>query len=196
MCNFGAGYWMPGLDFFLSKTMAKIHYNAQQLLMDMAKRISANENGVKCYLAQAGINLAEGQGVSMQDLKTLRELNPEAFNDMIVFLYPELFNNVANGDGKSGSEGGESGSSKVSLSDTDKQGIFNLFGVLITTAGGVLSNIYGKDTTGVEVAAAYAQQEAARTKRTLIIVGIIGVVLLIAGVIVLTRRPGMTVNKI
>lgn len=189
MCNFGAGYWMPGLDFFLSKTMAKIHYNAQQLLMDMAKRISANENGVKCYLAQAGINLAEGQGVSMQDLKTLRELNPEAFNDMIVFLYPELFNNVANGDGKSGS-------SKVSLSDTDKQGIFNLFGVLITTAGGVLSNIYGKDTTGVEVAAAYAQQEAARTKRTLIIVGIIGVVLLIAGVIVLTRRPGMTVNKI
>lgn len=168
--------------------MAKIKINQKQLLADLAKRISGNENGVKSFLAQAGVNVPEGKSVTIGDLQTLLELNPEAFNNMIVFLYPELFNENANGDGKGG-DGGSEGASTSSLSDTDKAGIFNLFGGLITTAGATLSNIYGKDTTGIEVASQYAQMEAARTKRTLIIVGIIGVVLLIAGVIVLVKRP-------
>ena len=162
------------------------------LLEETMKRVYSSENGVKSFLSKAGINLAEGQGVSMQDLKTLRELNPEAFNDMIVFLYPDLFDSISNADGKKGkasvSEEGEE-TAKTGLSDTDKAGIFNLFGGLITTAGGVLTGIYGKDTTGVETAAYMAQQEAARTQRTLVIVGIIGAVLLIAGVIVLVKRP-------
>ena len=155
------------------------------------KRVFANENGVKCFLAKAGVDVAEGKSVTTNDLQTLRELNPEAFNDMIVFLFPELFESISNADGKKSKEvtAEEGEESKSGLSDTDKAGIFNLFGGLISTAGGVLTGIYGKDTTGVETAAYLAQQEAARTKRTLIIVGIIGAILLTAVVIVLVKRP-------
>ncbi len=173
--------------FLFKENMAKVKLNTEKAIAELFRRVQANENGVKSYLAKAGIQVQEGKAVTVADLKNLRELNEEAFNDMIVYLYPELFNQQANGDGGGSNEG---------LSETDKQGIFNLFGGLITTAGEALSKIYGKDTTSVELARRYAEQEAERTKRTLIIVGVIGLLLLIAGVIVLSRRPGMTVNKI
>lgn len=198
MCNFGAGYWMPGLDFFLSKTMAKIRIN-RALLEDLAKRVYGNENGVKVFLEKAGITIDAGKGVTIDDLKHLRELNEEAFNDMIVFLYPELFNQHANGDGKSGSAGagaggsistplpegttGTTGSTSGSgLSNEDKSNMFKLFGDLVNTSGDVLKGIFG-NSTGNGASAAYAQLSK-DMKIILVVAGIFA--LIITGVLIYT----------
>ena len=198
MCNFGAGYWMPGLDFFLSKTMAKFRIN-RALLEDLAKRVYGNENGVKVFLEKAGITIDAGKGVTIDDLKHLRELNEEAFNDMIVFLYPELFNQQANGDGKSGSAGagaggsistplpdgttGTTGSTSGSgLSSEDKSNMFKLFGDLVNTSGDVLKGIFGNSTDN-SASAAYAQLSK-DMKIILVVAGIFA--LIITGVLIYT----------
>ncbi len=170
--------------FLFKKTMAKLKLNQKQLLIDFSKRLAQNANGVKSFLAQAGIEVPEGQSITYGNLIALRDLNPEAFNNMIVFLYPELFEEKADGDGKGG--GG--------LDDTDKEGMFGLFGNLINVAGEVLGRIFSPvDQSGAETARKLAEIEAARTRRTLIWVGsILALLVVMAFVLLLWRGNGST----
>lgn len=170
----------------MAKIKAKI--TKEDLLLDLARRITANENGVRSYLQTAGISVDEGKGITLLDLKTLRELNEESFNNMIMFLYPEIFANSANGDG--GEDDGEGGTSS-NLTSEDKAGILNLFGNLVTTTGDTIKDIYGSATSRALLQ--YSQEQAARTRRMLILLGVFIAIILIVWMVVRMRRANWSV---
>lgn len=182
---------MPGLDFFLRKTMAKVNLkiNKEQLLLDLSKRISENENGVRSFLQTAGVSVNPKVGITLVDLRALKELNPESFNSMIKYLYPEQFPKNADADGA----GGEGGTGASGLSQQTQDGIIGLFGNLISTAGDTFKDIYGSATP--KALLQYSQEQAARTRRILIIVGILGVALLVTVLVIKYRSSGINLIK-
>ena len=165
----------------MAKVKAKI--NKEALLLDLARRINANENGVRSYLQTAGISVDPGKGISLFDLKALRDLNEESFNNMIKFLYPEIFSANANGDGSNGEGSG--------LSEENKTGIIDLFKTLVGTAGDTVKDIYGSANSRAILQ--YTQEQAARTRRILILVGVLGAVILIVWMVMRMRSANMAV---
>ena len=157
--------------------MAKIKISKRALLEDLAKRVYLNENGVKSFLAKAGITIDEGKCVTISDLQQLSSLNVEAFNNMIVFLYPELFNQQANTDG---GEPDPVTASEKGMSAEDKERMFNLFNEIVNTSGDVLNGIFGNSPDN-SASAAYAQLSK-DMKIILVVAGIFA--LIITGVLI------------
>lgn len=166
----------------MAKIKAKI--NKEDLLLDLARRINANENGVRSYLQTAGISVDPGKGISLFELKSLRDLNEESFDNMIKFLYPDIFSSSANGDGGEGGEGS-------GLSEANQSSIIDLFKNLVGEAGSTVRDIYGSATS--KALLQYSQEQAARTRRMLILLGVFIAIILIVWMVVRMRRANWSV---
>ena len=147
--------------------MVKVKINKVKAIQELARRVRANENGVKSYLQSAGISV-EGH-VSLDDIKSLNELNPQAFRDMCHFLFPELPTEeiLAGGDGsKKGDQAGgdaetvvvDENGTAVTPSGSSVDWTSILSGV-VSTAGMTLTGIFGKQQDN-SAGAALNQQKA------------------------------------
>lgn len=168
----------------------KITIDNKKLLADLMRRANSNRNGVRNFLAQGGVESA-GDLITVAELGRLYKLNREAFNSMIMFLYPEAFGTKANGDGTKSEGSG--------LSSEDKQGIFSLFGNLISTAGGVLGNYasHSGDSAAADIYRTQYEMEQLQKKNRWMWAGIIcGIVAVIAIVAFIATRPATHITKV
>ena len=66
--------------------MKKIKVDSKAVIRDLALRVKANEEAVKSFLSRAGIECGT---IRLEDLQQLQKINPDAFNEMVVYLYGE-----------------------------------------------------------------------------------------------------------
>ena len=147
--------------------MVYIKINKVKAIEELARRVRNNENGVKHYLQSAGIS-SEGH-VSLEDLKNLNELNPQAFREMCFFLFPELPKQevLVGGDGsKTNTTGTQSGATITdeagnTIAETTESSIdwTSIMQGVVSTAGLTLTGIFGKQQDN-SAAAALNQQKA------------------------------------
>lgn len=175
--------------------MKKLKINVKEALAELMRRVRERDTAVREFLSMAGISPIGS--VTVENLRDLHQINPDAFKNMIRFLYPDIFS-VANGDGEADGAEGEGGSSKGSgLSDTDKAGIFNLFGSLIDTAGDVAGQyVSGSDKTARDIYQSELEQEKAEQRQKLIwgIVAAVAVITICVVAFVATR-PNANIYK-
>ena len=147
--------------------MVNVKINKVKAIEELARRVKHNENGVKHYLQSAGISV-EGH-VSLEDLKNLNELNPQAFREMCFFLFPELPKDevLVGGDGSKKKEGNDQPGAIVTdeagntVAETAGSSIdwTSIMQVIVSTAGMTLTGIFGKQQDN-SAAAALNQQKA------------------------------------
>lgn len=172
--------------------MKKLKVNLKDALAELMRRVRERDTAVREYLAMAGISPIGS--VTVANLRDMRAINPSAFESMIRFLYPDIFGS-ANGDG--GSESGEGGATGSGLSESDKAGIFNLFGSLVQTGGDVLGQyVSGSDKTARDIYQSELEREQAEQRQKLIwgIVAAVAVVT-IAVVAFIATRPSANIYK-
>lgn len=145
------------------------------------------------FLQQGGVT-PQGDTITVADLKQLYQVNKQAFNNTIAFLYPEVFGGAANAEGEEGAATG----TKKGLSESDKQGIFNLFGGLISTAGETVARIFsGNDKTAADIYGKMYENEKIEKANTKMWIGIIaGIVCVVAVIALIATRPAMHVTKV
>jgi len=150
--------------------MKKVSVNSKAVIQDLAWRVRRNEEGVRAFLSRAGVDCA-GDKVQLADLQHLLKVNPDAFDEMVQFLY-----------------GGMANADTAASTTTTKGSTFNteaanfsgaLISSIVGTAGSTLASIFGKtDQTNV---IALQQQQAERQQRMiyviLAVVAVIGVVI-------------------
>ena len=146
--------------------MVEIKINKVKAIQELARRVRRNENGVKHYLQSAGISV-EGH-VSLEDLKNLNELNPQAFREMCFFLFPELPKEevLVGGDGSKKKTGTDEGAAVTAedgttVAQTAGSSIdwTSIMQGIVSTAGMTLTGIFGKQQDN-SAAAALAQQKS------------------------------------
>lgn len=140
---------------------------AISVITDLFSRINANLNGVRTILNSNGVT-CDGD-VTVAHLITLRDLNSDAFDELVKFLYPEQ-PQYANAEWDAAAQSGIIGNA------------LNVFGNMM---GGVFGML---DPHGYKTAQAQANAEAQKyaleqsNKRMLIVVGLV-VLLIIVGVV-------------
>ncbi len=134
-----------------------VRVNSKAVIQDLAWRVRRNEEGVKAFLSRAGVDCA-GEKVQLADLQQLQKVNPEAFDEMVKFLY---------------------GGKANAMDETTANFTGNLISSVVGTAGSTLSSIFGK--TDQSNVIALQQQQAERQQRMiyviLAVVAVIGVVI-------------------
>lgn len=171
--------------------MENVKINKVQAIQELARRVRRNENGVKHYLQSAGITV-DGRDISLDDLKSLNELNPQAFSDMCHFLFPELPTKeiIVNGDGsKKTSEPGakvtdENGAVVTQTAGSSVDWTSVLSGI-VSTAGMTLTGIFAKQQDNSAIAA-YQQQKA--DMKLILGVVAVAVVIILAFVFLVIKR--------
>lgn len=140
----------------------------RQILGELEQRVQANHNGSLVFFKNAGLPLRD-EVITLVDLRDLCEYHPDEFAKLIDFLYPEHADK-ANAGG-----------------NFDWQ---SLVGGILMGAGQGLSAGSANDAALVEAQhqADLQAQQAASTKKTMIIVIGIFAVLVVAAVIVFARR--------
>lgn len=169
----------------------EITINKNAVILELARRVQENENGVRGYLTEAGIEVGS-EGVSLQQLNTLREINPAKFEEMLRFLYPEM-KRLANGDGGETSATIKTKSgSKWSASDWT-----GMVGTLLSGTVGILGSLNINGNTDAmakgaaydaEAARAQAEKEKKQMRTTIAIVCVGFLVIVIAGVLIFRHR--------
>lgn len=166
----GLGAYALLRHLYFQKIMKTIKVDKKKALANFIVRANQKQAISRELLSQNGIVTAGA--IRVQDLKNLAELNRPAFNMLIENLYPEIF--VANaGNEEDGTAANAKGGG---LDDTTKKGLFDLFGGLITSAGSVLTGIYGNGNNSGNVSSdIYAEQlkiqqeQQAKTRKYIII---------------------------
>lgn len=134
-----------------------VRVNSADVIRDLAVRVKNNEEGVKSFLSRAGIDTNEN--VTLEQLQQLLQLNPGAFQELVVFLYGDR----ANAD-------------EQTLNFTG-----NLVSSIVGTAGSTLASIFGQ--TDQSNVIALQQAETERQQRMIYVilgcVAVIGVVIAI-----------------
>lgn len=164
----------------------KVKINRQKALADLSRRVNAKPVAVKEYLRMGGVEPTSNV-ISLDDLRVLSETNPEAFNRMAEFLYPEL-TKVAPGDGKNGGEGGGG------LSATAEEGLFGLGATFVGTAGQVLTSwLTGADKTASQIYETELEKERAEARNRWIWAGIgLFATVVIVTIVIIAVRGGNT----
>lgn len=178
-------------------TMLEVKINKVKTIQELARRVRRNENGVKHYLEQAGIQ-TEGH-VTLEDLKNLNELNPQAFREMCFFLFPELPTDdvQVGGDGskknKQQTQGTSDGAvitaedgSTVAQTSGSSIDWTSIMSGIVSTAGMTLTGIFGKQQDNS--AAAALNQQKADMKLILAVVGVAVVVICVFAFVVIKRK--------
>ena len=163
--------------------MVKVKINKVKAIQELSRRVRLNENGVKHYLQSAGISV-DGH-VTLDDLKSLNELNPQAFREMCLFLFPELPTGdvLVGGDGsKKGGEGDgaivvDEGGNTVTTTNASSVDWTSVLSGLVSTAGMTLTGIFSKQQDN-SASAALLQQKA---DMKIILAVVIVAVLIIVG---------------
>ena len=135
--------------------------DSKAVIRDLAVRVKSNEEGVKSFLSRAGIECGE---IRLEDLQQLQRINPDAFNEMVAFLY-----------GK-----------KANADATTYNFVGGLVGSIVGTAGNTLAAIFGE--TDQKNVIALQQQQAERQQRLLYVV--LGVVVVIGVVVAVIAMRG------
>lgn len=171
----------------------KVEIDKREALADIMRRANSNRNGVMMFLQQGGVT-PQGDTITVADLRQLHQVNKQAFNNTIAFLYPEVFGGAANAEGEEEAATG----TKKGLSESDKQGIFNLAGGIIDTAGDVLGKwLSGSDKTAADILGRWREDEKTEKANTRIWIGIIaGIVCVVAVIAFIATRPAMHVTKV
>ena len=141
--------------------MKKIKVDSKAVIRDLALRVKANEEAVKSFLSRAGIECGT---IRLEDLQQLQKINPDAFNEMVVYLY-----------GK-----------KAGADATTYDFVGGLIGSVVGTAGNTLAAIFGE--TDQKNVIALQQQQAERQQRLLYLV--LGVVAVIGVVVAIIAMRG------
>lgn len=122
------------------------------ILAELYRRAKANSAVVCAYMKNIGVHSSDG--VTLENLKRLSEVDPDAFRELVGVLYPERKPVMANGDG------------------FDWAGMLSS---LFSATGSTLSNIYGSN--GSENIIRYQQQYLEQQqKQTYIILGVVAVI--------------------
>lgn len=173
--------------------MVNVKINKVKAIEELARRVKRNENGVKHYLRSAGIS-AEGH-VSLEDLKNLNELNPQAFREMCFFLFPELPKDevLVGGDGTKNTGGGQSGAAVTdeagnTIAETTGSSIdwTSIMQGIVSTAGMTLTGIFGRQQDNS--AGAALNQQKSDMKLILAVVGIAVLVIVIFAFVIIKRK--------
>lgn len=129
--------------------------NPKQVVLELMQRSQAHLNGVSAIFAKAGIEL-NGAVPSVQQFNALNQYHPEAFCELIDFLYPEQA-------GKA-----NAGSAWAGIVGACLQGVGSIFTGLDSAAG-------DQQLQQLEYERMLAEQKAAQSKKTLyIVLGLIG----------------------
>lgn len=139
----------------------------KKVLRQLNNRMQAHSNGVLVFFREAGVYTEKP---TLEGLKQIYEEQPEVFEKIIKFLYPEVYpSNTANA-----------------------FDWMSLVGGILTGAGGGLMNTSANDTAAAQQAALAQQQLAAeaqkaKTTKMYVIGGVVVVVALVI-VVLVTRR--------
>ncbi len=153
--------------------MLEIKINKVKVIQELSRRVSQNENGVKHYLEQAGISTSGH--VTLDQLKALSQLNPQAFREMCYFLFPDLPSEevfiggdgskkkkAATGTGEQVEEGAvvkDEDGKVITESSTSSIDWTHIIDGTINAAGNVLTGIFGKQPDSGAGAALQQQKE-------------------------------------
>ena len=139
---------------------------------DFCRRVEQKQSGVRTFLEDAGITVGE-EGVTAEDMRELQNINPQAFEQCIAFLYPEA--------------------KKYANAGWGATGVTSLIGTILTGATGVLGtmNINGNTTAqsqGDALKYLADQNQADKEKKTwmkVLMYGGIGIIVLAVLVIII-----------
>lgn len=161
--------------------------NENAVILELGRRVKEKENGVRGFLETAGIHV-NGE-ITLEHLNALQEINRDAFNKMLYFLYPEM-EQYANADDPA----------EVATQDGNKWSAGDWTGMVGTVLNGAIGILGGLNINGSADAKAQAemlnymaqQQSAEKEKkqmRTTIIIVCVGfIVITIAGVLIFKNR--------
>ena len=125
--------------------------NHNEIVLDLLDRSRSHLNGVTALFAKAGIDL-KGEIPSVQQYEALNRFHPEAFEEVINFLYPE----------------------KVDEKKANSTAWAGIVGTSLAAIGSVFSSIGASSGDAEYQQLQYekqlAEQQAAQNKKTLIIV--------------------------
>jgi hypothetical protein len=156
-----------------------VKVDSKAVIRDLAVRVRRNEEGVKSFLSRAGID--SGDRVTLADLQQLLHVNPEAFNEMVKFLYG------ANADGAATAVAATTATAKKGADANTLNFVGNLLGSVVGTAGSTLASIFGQ--TDQSNVIALQQLQAERQQRMIyVILGVVAVIGVVIAIIAIRNN--------
>ena len=169
----------------------------QEIIEDIKGRLRIPENVRKItILMEKNRLITRGDYYTMEDIHVLKQANPQDFLTACQILYPNglpaIYANAKDAETTTINTNSDGYNSKKANSEQ----AWNFFGGLVNTAGGVLSNIYGKSDNSAERVLEQKEQEAKRKQTMMyVIIVVIGVVAL-AGIIFAIVKSNKSSNII
>jgi len=147
-----------------------VRVDSKAVIRDLAVRVKSNEAGVKSFLSRAGIDTSEA--VTLEHLQQLLRVNPEAFKEMVAYLY---------------------GGKANAMDEATMNFTGNLVSSVVGTAGSALVGIFGK-TDQSNVIALQQQETERQQKMIYVILGIVAVIGVVIAVVAMKSGSGSHVT--
>lgn len=155
---------------------------AERILRGLLERTRAQRNGALLFFNKAGVTLQNENEISLDDIKNLQETNPNVFEEMIRFLFPEI-KAYANADGETTTE------EKKSNFD-----YYSFFGSLLSGVGSGLAAQTNSSDSAQQLENAklsaeteLAKSEAEQKEKTMYIVLGMALVVIVAVIIIVIK---------